>query len=189
MAFAEDYNTVPERLREFFTKHPDGSFQRVGPIEMIEVEGVTYLTYTAAAYRTPDDQRPGYGTAWERVPGLTQFTRNSECQNAETSAIGRAIVAVGAADTKKGIATREDVTNRQAEDDYYNSAEYAEQQTVPGLRTSVQAAIDKLLEQQPDQADPLKAWFAEKNLPPVKRMNAAQADMVIGYLMDLPAAS
>jgi hypothetical protein len=53
--------------------------------------------------------------AWEVFPGRTPYTRGSELQNAETSAWGRAIIAVGASDSKRGIASREEVRNRQAE--------------------------------------------------------------------------
>ncbi len=60
--------------------------------------------------------------------------------------------------------------------------EQVEDPAIPGLRTSVQAAIDKLGD---DQKAALKDWFAEANLPPVKRMNAAQADAVIDHLMQL----
>lgn len=189
MAFAEGYNTVPERIIEFREKYPEGTLRPADPSEpfrMIDVDGKVFLAYIAAAYRTPDDPAPGIGCAWEPVPGLTNFTRNSELQNAETSAWGRAIIAVGAADAKKGIASHEDVQNRQAEDDYYQSPEYAEQQAIPGLRTSVQAAIDKLTDAEKDL---LKAWFVEKNLPPVKRMNAAQADMVIEHLLHAEEAA
>jgi hypothetical protein len=66
----------------------------------------------ARAYRTAEDERPGYGLAFEPVPGKTSFTRDSELQNCETSAWGRALIAVGAADAKKGIASAEDVQNR-----------------------------------------------------------------------------
>jgi len=53
--------------------------------------------------------------AYEQWPGRTPYTRDSELQNAETSAWGRAIVAVLAADTKRGIASQEEVRNRSAE--------------------------------------------------------------------------
>jgi hypothetical protein len=110
------YNTVPERITEFRTKHPEGSLQQVG-IEFIrDFGGGDWIVYTAAALRAPDDAAPGHGTAWERVPGLTPYTKNSELQNAETSAWGRAIVATLAADTAK-IASRTDVENRAAEKD------------------------------------------------------------------------
>lgn len=116
--FATDYIDVATRLVEFREKYPEGSLQPARPdkpFEIIEIAGTTYIAYGAAAYRTPDDPRPGIGYAYEQVPGRTPYTRNSELQNAETSAWGRAIVAALAADTKKGIASAEEVRNREAE--------------------------------------------------------------------------
>jgi hypothetical protein len=104
----DSYKTVPERITEFARKHPEGSLTRVGELQFVSYAGATWVIYTAAAYRTPDDQRPGIGTAWERIPGTTPYTKGSEVQNAETSAWGRAIVATLAADTRKGIASSEE---------------------------------------------------------------------------------
>jgi hypothetical protein len=104
----DSYNTVPERITEFASKHPEGSLTRVGELQFVSYAGATWVIYTAAAYRTPDDPRPGIGTAWERIPGLTPYTKGSEVQNAETSAWGRAIVAALGADTRKGIASNEE---------------------------------------------------------------------------------
>lgn len=109
-----DYIDVASRIVEFRTKHPDGSLQQQA-LDFREVNGTWWVIYTAAAYRTPEDSRPGIGTAWEPIPGRTNFTRDSEVQNAETAAWGRAIVAALAADTKKGVASAEEVRNRQAE--------------------------------------------------------------------------
>jgi hypothetical protein len=106
-----NYNTVPERMGEFFDKYPEGSFQQID-LQFVEAAGKQFVVYTAAVYRTPDDPRPGHGTAWEPIPGPTSFTKDSEVQNAETSAWGRAIIAVGAADARKGIASREELQNR-----------------------------------------------------------------------------
>lgn len=114
-----DYIDVAARIVEFRTKHSDGSLTRVAPdgslvpLEFMDFAGKTWVVYTAFAYRSPDDRLPGVGTAWEPVPGPTQFTKDSEVQNAETAAWGRAIVAALAADTKKGIASAEEVRNRQ----------------------------------------------------------------------------
>lgn len=106
-----DYIDVATRIVEFRNQYPTGSLQQV-KYEVIDVNGKAFLAFTAAAYRTPDDERPGIGTAWEPIPGPTNFTRDSEMQNAETAAWGRAIVAALAADTKKGIASQEEVRNR-----------------------------------------------------------------------------
>lgn len=180
------YNTVAERIAEFREKHPDGVLRPMDPerpFTVVEVGGQSFVAFTAAAYRTPDDLFPGVGTAWEPVPGPTKFTRNSELQNAETAAWGRAIIAVGAADAKKGVASREDVVSRAAEQEWYDSPEYQAEQAVPGLRTAIEGAIGKLSD---DQRDELKAWFAAENLPAVRRMNAAQCDRVLDHLMALP---
>ena len=89
-------------------------------MEFVVVAGTSWVVYTAAAYRTPDDPRPGIGTAWEPIPGPTPFTKDSEVQNAETAAWGRALIAIGAS-TKNGIASKEEVTNRQQPGEYRNS--------------------------------------------------------------------
>lgn len=116
MGFSLDptYIDVAARIVEFRTKHPDGSLQQLA-LDFREVAGSWWVVFTAAAYRSPDDQRPGHGTAWEPVPGTTPYTKGSEVQNCETAAWGRAIVAALAADTKKGIASAEEIRNRQTE--------------------------------------------------------------------------
>ena len=114
------YIDVAARIAEFRGKHPDGSLQPADLFQPYRVESIgdqTYIVVVAAAYRTPDDPRPGIGMAYEVFPGRTPYTKGSELQNAETSAWGRAIVAVLAADTKRGIASQEEVRNRHAEDE------------------------------------------------------------------------
>lgn len=112
-----DYVDVASRLVEFRTKHPEGSLQPADlskPFEVVTIGQDVFIAVTAAAYRTADDPRPGVGMAYERFPGKTPYTRDSELQNAETSAWGRAIMAALAADARKGIASQEEVRNRQA---------------------------------------------------------------------------
>lgn len=124
----KDYVDVAERLVEFRAKYPEGTLAPWDPAKPFEIvrmlEGVTkdgksveqtFIAVVAAAYRTPDDPRPGIGMAWEVFPGRTPYTLGSELMNAETSAWGRAIIAVGAADAKRGIASAQEVRNRQAE--------------------------------------------------------------------------
>lgn len=115
MAFQRnlDYVDVATRLTEMRVTFPDLTMQQVS-MEFVNIGGKDFVVYTAAAYRTSDDQRPGIGTAWEPVPGPTSFTKDSEVQNAETAAWGRALIAIGAS-TKSGIASMEEVTNRSGE--------------------------------------------------------------------------
>lgn len=119
MSFNLDgYVDVSERIGIFREKHPEGSLQPWNPDRPYTIEtvdGNTYIVCVEAAYRTPDDPRPGIGVAWEPFPGATQFTKQSELMNAQTGAWGRAIVAVLAADTTRGIATQQDVRNRRPE--------------------------------------------------------------------------
>lgn len=109
------YVDVAERIRIFKEKYPNGSLQPANiekPYDVMAVGERLFVVYVAAAYRQPDDQRPGIGVAWECFPGRTTFTKDSELMNAETSAWGRAIIAALAADTQK-IASADEVRNRQ----------------------------------------------------------------------------
>lgn len=130
MGYADDYVDVPTRIAEFRAQYPEGSLQPADlsrPFWIETISGTdkngqaaveqTFICYAAAAYRHPDDPRPGIGLAYEVFPGRTNFTRGSELMNAETSAWGRAIIAVLAADSRRGIASAEEVRNRQAERD------------------------------------------------------------------------
>lgn len=112
------YIEVPDRIKEFYVKHPDGSLQ--GVHKVVEIGGKTFIEYIAKAYRSPDDKRPGVGTTWEPFPGRTPYTKDSEIENAETSAWGRALAALGfvaKADGSTGVATANEVRNRRAEQD------------------------------------------------------------------------
>lgn len=125
----DDYVDVAARIAEWRAQHPEGSLQPADVARPYWIERLpvydnngnertqTFIVYMAAAYRSPDDPRPGIGLAYEEFPGRTPYTKNSELQNAETSAWGRAIVAALGADTRRGIASQEEVRNRQAERD------------------------------------------------------------------------
>ena len=106
MSFADDYVDVAERVRQFVEKYPGGSLQS----EIVEMSE-TRVVIRAYAYRDSDDTRPGVGHSQLAIPGRTNFTRGSEIENAETSAWGRALAALGFA--TKNIATRDDVEMKQ----------------------------------------------------------------------------
>ncbi len=102
-----EYIDVAERIRVFIAKHPEGSLSS----ELTYLENPAGWLCKAYAYREPTDPCPGVGHAFEPVPGKTPYTKDSEAMNAETSAWGRAIVALGF-ETKK-IASANEVRNRQ----------------------------------------------------------------------------
>jgi len=109
-----NYKTVPERIAEAKALYPDGRFQsRI--VSLPEAFADKFVAVEAMFYRTADDPTPASGLAWESVPGKTPYTKDSELMNAETSAWGRALIAAFAADASKGIASREEVQNRQPE--------------------------------------------------------------------------
>ena len=111
-----NYVDVRARIQMFREKYPNGSLQPLNhdkPYEIITVGDKQFVVYVACAYRSPDDERPGVGTAMEPIPGRTPYTKDSELMNAETSAWGRAIVAALAVDHLPAIASTEEVRNRQ----------------------------------------------------------------------------
>lgn len=103
-----DYVPVNERIEAFTKAYPEGSLQS----EIVELTG-DRVTVKAYAYRTPDDPRPGTGHSSLEIPGSTPYTRGSEIENAETSAWGRAIAALGF-EVKRGVASAEEVRNKQS---------------------------------------------------------------------------
>lgn len=116
----DDYVDVAERISEFAKKYPEGTLQTISwTVEQVAEQ--TFIVYRAAAYRTPDDRRPGHGTAWEPFPGRTPYTKDSELMNAETSAWGRAIVACGLTSNRK-IASKQEVQARAAQNGNGNGA-------------------------------------------------------------------
>ena len=105
----DDYVPVNDRIAAFKETFPEGCLQ----------SEITHLTeglvvVKAYAFRTPDDRTPGVGHSSLEIPGKTTFTRGSEIENAETSAWGRALAALGF-EVKKGVASREEVRGKQAE--------------------------------------------------------------------------
>lgn len=112
MSGIDNYVDVAERLKILKDLYPQASLQPANinkPFEIVNIQESTYIVYTAACYREPNDPRPGIGIAWERVPGKG-MTVGSELAIAETSAWGRAIVAAIQTSTKR-IATKQDVVH------------------------------------------------------------------------------
>ena len=175
-----DYVDVATRLAEMREKFPELTMSQV-KMEFVVVNGMEWVVYTAAAYRTPDDIRPGIGTAWEPIPGPTNFTRDSEVQNAETAAWGRALIAIGAS-TKHGIASLEEVGNR--------SEHTGPVQNAPrGPQKAPTAEIERILaaaEQDPSNtflASLAKQW-SEKNSLSAKQIESGLT--AAGRVLDQP---
>lgn len=126
----DDYVDVAERIRIFRDRYPEGSLQPLDPAEpfqIVTIDGQIFVTYTAVAYRHPQDTLPGIAVSWEPFPGKTPYTAGSELMNAETAAWGRAIVAALAADTKKIASLDEVRARREAQNAGHPSAQEAHQ--------------------------------------------------------------
>ena len=99
----KDYVDVAERIRAWYEAYP------MGRIETRIVEhNEKRVVIEARAYRgvkgdnAPeddaffmDDRPAGVGHSAMQIPGATPYTRGSEIENCETSAVGRALVMAG----------------------------------------------------------------------------------------------
>jgi hypothetical protein len=110
----DGYVEVKDRIALFYEKHPDGRLVTTEVRATSEPDGVPRVWVEAAAYRTPDDPHPGKGWSWLILPGSTSFTRGSEIENAETSAWGRAIGALGIG-INKSIASSDEIASKEGE--------------------------------------------------------------------------
>jgi hypothetical protein len=106
----DGYVEVNERIAAFAEKYPEGSLQGSYTVETWGKQ--TFIVFVAKAFRKPTDNAPGIGHAAEPFPGKTSFTKDSELMNAETSAWGRALAALGF-EVKRGVASKEEVEARQ----------------------------------------------------------------------------
>jgi hypothetical protein len=105
-----NYVDVPTRFAAALERWPELRIVENRP-EVITVGDKVFIAVTVQAWRTPDDPIPAQGTAWEPIPGLTPFTKNSEMMNASTSALGRVLGFMMSFGPK--MASAEEVRNRQ----------------------------------------------------------------------------
>ncbi len=100
----EDYETVEERLIKFWKDHPDGRIDT----KIIEASNTRFIVQ-AYIYRTEVDQHAwSSGLAEETISGRG-VNATSALENAETSAIGRALASAGYA-TKGKRPSREEMS-------------------------------------------------------------------------------
>lgn len=111
MAFdLKDYVDVHERIARFYEKYPQGSVQTE-----IAHHDDKLVVMRAIVYRDPEDPRPSIAHSQLGIPGKTNYTRDSEIENAETSAVGRAIAFLGF-EIKNGIASDQEVRNKRTDE-------------------------------------------------------------------------
>ena len=168
-----DYVDVAERIAQLKEAYPEASLQPYNPnkpYDIVQVEGKTYVVYTAACYRDPHDVRPGVAVAWEQIPGKG-MTAGSELMICETSAWGRAIVAAMKSATKR-VASKQEVMAAKARQPWAITPTQSldaellsrpvepEPQAMygrPGSKSALMERVlrDSFIEDKPQQAEPV----------------------------------
>ncbi len=105
----DDYETVEERIRRFLTDWPDGRITTYETTEKRDREK-GYWVVRAQVFLDHDDQHAGCpkasGMAFE-IEGTAGANKTASLENAETSAIGRALANAGYSGNKR--ASREEM--------------------------------------------------------------------------------
>jgi hypothetical protein len=88
----KDYVEVADRIQAWYAAHPDGRIVT----EIVEMTAERVIV-RAEVYRdsATSASHAGVGHSYLAIPGTTPYTAGSELENAETSAVGRALVMAG----------------------------------------------------------------------------------------------
>lgn len=152
MAFVDDYVGVHERIDKFLEKYPDGRIQTA-----IAHLSESLVVMQATVYRDAGDERPIVAHSQLGIPGKTNFTRDSEVENAETSAVGRALAFMGF-ETKKGIASREEVRSRQEPSDNHSAPSRAPREATGSADDWVRLTTDLMRKENVTSSDVKKVF-------------------------------
>jgi hypothetical protein len=137
MAFnLEDYETVEERLIKYWKENPDGRIET----ELLEATATRFIV-VARIFRTEADLR--YWTSGLAFEHITERGVNatSALENAETSAIGRALANAGFA-TKGKRASRSEMS-KVAANKFEKRVENFTRETVPVVKPSDEWTIEQ----------------------------------------------
>ena len=141
------YVEVKDRIKLFYAQYPDGRLVTDAASMSMDPDGIVRVWCKALAYRTADDPHPAVGWSYLAVPGKTPYTNGSEIENAETSAWGRAIGALGIG-IDKSIASLQEIRTKE------HAEPKVEQTDDGGLIGEVQvgdkASSDFLIRQSPE---------------------------------------
>lgn len=115
------YKMVSERHAQFVIDHPNGMVRTElvshSVVALEDGSQVGYVVMKCEVWKDRADadagKRPdGVGHAGMPIPGVTNFTRNSEVENAETSALGRALGNIGY-HAKESMATEDEIAMKK----------------------------------------------------------------------------
>lgn len=100
-----DYETVDQRIQRFYRSHKNGRIE-TALLHHDGEPGRTRWIMQACVYKTPDGLVSGVGHAFE-VDGTGMANKTSALENAETSAVGRALAQAGFSGSRR--TTREEM--------------------------------------------------------------------------------
>jgi hypothetical protein len=133
MAFdMKDYVEVADRIHAWYERYPDGRIVT----EILE-HTEDRVVVKADAFRGPQGFPAGTGHSFLAIPGATPYTKGSELENAETSAVGRALVMAGI--PAKNVASAGEVKSKQSTGGAVREGAATETQAGPPIRTRVEA--------------------------------------------------
>jgi hypothetical protein len=122
MGFASDYVDVASRIKLLLDKYPQASITCTQP-RVINLGDRVFIEVQALVECNDGSGRTAQAAAWEPYPGRTNFTRDSEMMNAETSAVGRACGMLGIG-LNTSVASLDEVRARKRETDDDAAARY-----------------------------------------------------------------
>ena len=105
----KDYVEVNVRIDKFHQKYPNGRIET--EVNIIDAQPREVLV-KASVFRDITDMVPSATGHAHEVHGSSYINRTSFIENAETSAVGRALAILGF-EIKKSVASREEVANAQ----------------------------------------------------------------------------
>jgi hypothetical protein len=101
-----DYETVEQRIKRFYKDNPDGRIITENQTTLQDRQVSTWVVMASVYLNTETDKPKATGLAFE-VDGVGMANKTSALENAETSAIGRALANAGYSGNKR--ASREEM--------------------------------------------------------------------------------
>jgi hypothetical protein len=109
-----DYNEVADRVRGFNEEFPKGTILTEYQYQSIADD--PYVVVKATVFKDTANNMPdATGHSWMKVPGSTNFTRGSELENTETSAVGRALAFIGFYAKGESLASKQEIAAKKGQ--------------------------------------------------------------------------